>query len=189
MNAPLYTIDRWPHGWSICSVDSPGIPLTALTDFTTHHPHPEELRISAGIAHHLKHTSRPRTVLVIGTDRSLSKWSAQIRAGLAVLPDRELAWWTGLDVGTSSASIYAALASHPSAQEAAAYSRGTTPQDSADFARCQNLLALFPLWKPRLPKVAATWPKTSWFAIIHRWDEIAASPPDIQTQILHSIRA
>lgn len=44
--------------------------------------------------------------------------------------------------------------------------------DPADFGRCYRLLKIMPSWRPRLPEVAALFPK--WTGLVSAWDELTA---------------
>jgi hypothetical protein len=182
---PLYTLERWPHGWLLCG--DGGVPLNAMTEISGLFP-PDAL-CSTAIAHHFNASARldiNRVVLCVGTPNALELWQAEIRQQIAGLPPQER-WWRGLDVGLSSAAIFAALASSSDHFAARRYARGAVPRDSEDFGRCQRLVAGMG-WRDRLTQVAEAYPETKWPAIIARWDEIeAAAPGHRRTEILQSL--
>lgn len=47
-----------------------------------------------------------------------------------------------------------------------------TPMDPSDFGRCHRLLQHFPLYRLRLPEVAARYPQ--WVGLVREWDELTA---------------
>lgn len=74
-------------------------------------------------------------------------------------------WAAGRDTGTSSLTIYHVMTGNPSHHHGY-----DTPSDPSDFGRCYRLLKLFPQWKPRMPEVAAKFPK--WKRLVAEWDEL-----------------
>lgn len=75
-------------------------------------------------------------------------------------------WLMGDDTGISSKTICSVMTG------SAAPEWADTPSDPDDFGRCYRLLALFPLWRSRLPEVAAKYPK--WGPMVAAWDELVA---------------
>lgn len=73
-------------------------------------------------------------------------------------------WWLERgDVGSSSATMFAAFSGTPSPLPLG------VPLDRVDFKRCKDLLDLIPEWRPQLDKVTTMFP---WFApFIDRWEE------------------
>ncbi len=188
---PRYILERWPHGWIISGAETAGVPIDVLTECKRIFK--KGALMDMGLGHHYKVTGRPYVVFVITeTEKDAKAWRAHVDASIASLPPQER-WWKGMDVGTSSAAIFAALCdrSFPGlkfqAEETAR--GGSTPADGGDFGRCFRLLQAIPGWKDRLPEVAAAYPATRWPAIIARWDEIAAADDLTKHKILSSIAA
>lgn len=85
-------------------------------------------------------------------------------------------WWYGVDVGLSSAAIFATLCpDRRLAEKAAVYSFGSTPRDADDLSRCVLLLQKFPEWRGRLNEVAAKYPDTAWPEIVAAWDALESA--------------
>lgn len=76
-------------------------------------------------------------------------------------------WLASRDVGVSSATIFSVMMGYPSP-----FGRYDHPYDSADFGRCDRLLAHFPEWKPRLLEVSAKYP--FWDPFVRAWDKLTA---------------
>lgn len=181
MNAIRYTIEVWPHGWTLSGQN--GIPASALGDCIKLFP--KSAVIDNGIASHLRRTGHPNVVMTIGIPNELKLWRAEIVASLADMP-KLTQWWLGVDVGLSSAAIFAVFSSlHQS--DAANFSNGAVPLDSADFGRCMRLIEKFPEWRDHLNKVADAYPETKWPSIVARWDELEKLDAPAVTKILASI--
>jgi hypothetical protein len=177
---PRYTIEVWPHGWLICG---PGgaVPLTALGESSKLFP--KTAVLATGIPHHFRASGRPDVVLCVASLAELRKWSAQIEASIAFLPPEER-WWKGLDVGSSSAAVFAVFCHEQFRSAAQETGRGAVPRDADDFGRCARLLTLFPQWRENLSRVAAAYPETKWPALVARWSELEAATPTDRTAIL-----
>jgi len=97
--------------------------------------------------------------------------SSQIALGLcprATPAGDPHAWIVGGDTGTSSETIWAVMMGVPRKRGA------DVPYDPDDFGRCYRLLKLMPEWRPRLPEVAAAYPRSAWGQLVDRWDEMTA---------------
>jgi hypothetical protein len=172
MTSPLYTVERWPHGWTISAIPTEsGVPLHALDECLKLFP--KGSIMDHGIAGHLRRHRRMFAVFVIGTATDLSAWRGEILADLAHLPRGER-WWKGLDVGTSSAAIFAVF-SNLHREAARDLSRGAVPHDADDFGRCKRLLELFPEWIASLDLVAIAHPDTPWPRLVERWQDLTAA--------------
>ena len=181
---PRYTIERWPHGWTISSTgDMPGIPIDALGECMPMFP--KKAHLDTGIAHHLKTFSYPSVILcVVHPDEGI-KWRAEIESKLANHPP-EARWWHGFDVGKSSAAIFSCFSTYYPGS-VASFAAGAVPTDSSDLGRCISLLNLFPEWRENLQRVALVYPNTLWPQIIARWSELEAASPADQTKILTTL--
>jgi hypothetical protein len=183
---PHYIIQRWPLGWVLCppSIDIRGIPMDALNECLKLFP--KNSVIETGICHHLRETSTPEAVICIATPANAKKWREHILKAIAGLPPQDR-WWKGLDVGCSSAAIFAVLGDLRFTAPATRMSRQSVPSDAADFGRCSRLIQLFPEWKAQLQQVAEAYPTTRWPAIVARWDELEAATPEEQSRILSTL--
>ena len=184
-----YVIERWSHGWVICSVyPNTGIPMIAMSECLSLCP--EGSVIDSGIAHHLRETYMStggrNVVMCVGQPNDLSAWRKEINSDLDKL-DPQSKWWRGLDVGTSSASIFAVFCDDGWKYAAGEIGKGSTPSDADDFGRCKRLLDTFPEWRKNLHKVPEAYPDTKWGKIIERWDALEKAEPKQQTEILRSI--
>lgn len=183
MTSPLYTIERWPHGWTISAVPGEsGVPLNALDECLKLFPKGSVM--DNGIAGHLRRSRRISAVFAVGRMKNLTIWRGEITASLASLPPQER-WWKGLDVGTSSASIFAVFA-NSNRLAARDLGRGSVPLDADDFGRCKRLLDLFPEWRAELDSVAEAYPDTLWPRLIPRWAELEAADVDTLNSILRN---
>lgn len=184
MNSPLYSIEVWPHGWTI---SGPGarVPIRALNDSL---PLFKKAEMDFGLARSLRVNGHPDTVFAVGNPSKLAKWRKEIADGNAHLYP-EAQWWLGSDVGLASSAIFAVFSTvHRMA--ARDYSGGAVPRDSDDFGRCTRLLALFPGWRARLSEVATAYPETKWPALVARWSHLEAAPDDItRDQLIDSLTA
>lgn len=146
---------------------------------------PKGAVMDPGIAHHYTQSTGRSVFVAIATSREAKCWEKEIEASIATLPLQER-WWKGLDVGMSSAAMFATFADQPWQLAADKMGCGAVPRDSADFGRCLRLLNLFPEWRDRLGEVAAKYPG-QWQAVIARWTELENAPPTQQNEILRSI--
>lgn len=179
---PRYTIERWPHGWLLCGPDGhSGIPANALSECQGLFP--KKAVMNAAIPHHLRAHGNRNVVFCVGVASELALWSSEIAFAIRGLPAQER-WWKGLDVGMSSAAIFAVFCEPQFQFEAKEMSRGAIPRDADDFGRCCRLLDAFPEWRPQLNRVAEAYPETKWKTIVDRWDEIANAPASDATTIL-----
>jgi hypothetical protein len=182
---PRYIVERWPRGWLICG---PGgtVPFSALSEVQKLFP--KTAVMDLGIPHHFKASGRSDVVMcVVDAGAERNAWRTEILASLAGLPADER-WWRGLDVGSSSAAVFAALVERPHLRLAASeFAKGAAPADADDFGRCERLLKLFPQWRARLPEVAAAYPETKWPSIVARWDELEAAPVGARSKLLREI--
>lgn len=76
-----------------------------------------------------------------------------------------LEWMMSGDTGTSSETILSVM-------EGAPCRSPSEPADPGDFGRCHRLLQHFPLYRLRLPEVAAMYPV--WTGLVREWDELTA---------------
>lgn len=76
-------------------------------------------------------------------------------------------WRNGRDTGTSSLTIWSVVTGFPSP-----HGHYDVPYDPSDFGRCYRLLALFPDWLSKLPKVAAKYPQ--WEPFVCEWSTLTA---------------
>lgn len=183
---PTYIIERWPYGWVLCgpSAMAAGIPADALKECMPLFGKNDG--IDAGITHHLRQSGRTTAVMCIVSPANGRHWRREITESLAGLPPQER-WWKGVDVGKSSAAMFAALCDSRWFYAADNFGESCTPQDAGDFGRCKRLLDAIPEWRPLLSKVAEKYPETKWPAIIARWAELEAATPETQTQILRNL--
>lgn len=179
-----YSLERWPLGWVFCSTDKPVIPMDALSECLPILP--RDAVMDGGIVHYLRQNGVSRAVMCIVTKEQGEIWRAEITKAIQQLPPQER-WWKGLDVGTSSAAIFAMFADSPWSLRASEFGGKSTPSDAADFGRCKRLLDLFPEWRAQLDKVGEAYPTTNWPKIVARWAEIEAAPPKIQNEILRNL--
>jgi hypothetical protein len=183
--SPLYTIDVWPHGWTLSGpTDQPGLPMNALHDSMKLFPRSAEMCLD--IAHHLKMANFPRVVLCIATPDQSRKWREEILEAIKAFPPQRR-WWLGLDVGQSSMALFSCFCSLDLAGPARDMSRAAAPCDAADFGRCMRLLQMFPEWRARLDEVASAFRHTKWPAIIARWDELEQATAPHRSRILREI--
>lgn len=183
---PSYIIERHKHGWLICKPPRVGgVPLTALSECESLFP--KGAVIDIAIPHHYIASGKADVVFCIVTPPDRMLWRKEIEAAIAGF-DPESRWWAGLDVGTSSASIFAVFCGEGLRWAADNYGKRSVPADADDFGRCSRLLAQFPEWKANLNRVAEAYSDTTWPAIIARWEELEAAPNEKKTEILRSIR-
>lgn len=181
-----YTIERHTHGWLLCAPPSRGgVPQDALAECGKIFPQNSVLDL--GIPQHFNAAGRmTKVVSCIGTPKDLHAWRAEIESSLQHL-DPEDRWWRGLDVGASSAALFAVFC-RPSLRFAADHlGRASVPRDASDFGRCKRLLQLFPDWRNNLHRVAEAYPETKWPALVARWPELEAADCDSLGEILITI--
>ena len=182
---PEYAIERWLHGWVLSGIPpNDGIPMTALGECDALFE--QGSLIDTGIVHHLNKSGKNggrNAVFCVGSVSSLKEWRKEINEELAKM-EHQYRWWCGLDVGASSASIFAVFCSSCWKDAAAEMGNGSTPKDADDFGRCKRLLDVFPEWRTQLNKVAEAYPDTKWGKIVERWDEIEKSEPKKQSEVL-----
>lgn len=187
-NGPLYIIERWPHGWVICSppMQARGVPMNALSECCPLSP--KTAVMDQGICNHLRESgASPNAVMVIIPTKADGKaWRGEIEESLSYGKDAEVAWFTGTDTGLSSKTIFGVLASNAMLRFRVLDSGMYEPSDGDDFGRCQRLVDMMG-WRERLPEVAEKYPDSKWPAIIARWDEIKSAIPSRQYEILKSI--
>jgi hypothetical protein len=171
MTAKSYSVEKLPHGYLICGSDG-GIPLTALRELESLAT-PKTV-IDLGIVHHYRVSGKPHVVYCLVEPAAQADWRNEIRQAIASLPPEER-WWRGLDVGLSSASVFAVFAAEPFKTFAREYGRGAVPRDADDFGRCVRLLEMFPHWKRDLHRVSESYPATAWATVIEEWDRLAAA--------------
>jgi len=182
---PRYVIERWPHGWVLCGANGvPGIPTDALNECTNLFP--KKAGIYSGIVHHLREMGRYKTVICVALEADAKKWYAEIEKAIKHMPAQER-WWKGLDVGKSSAAVFAVFCEDQWRRSAEDVGEASTPRDADDFGRCKRLLDLFPEWRARLGEVAKKYYSTLWPPIIDRWAELEAAPQERQSAILREI--
>lgn len=185
-NSSNYVIECWPHGWLICAPEGQrSIPCTALAECSKLFP--KKAVMANCIAHHFNTVGHRNVVVAVATPLKLGVWRTEINHAIAELPPEER-WWKGLDVGTSSAAIFAVFSSCFSF-EAYDFARVSVPCDADDFGRCTRLLALFPKWREELHRVADAYPETKWPILVARWAEIEAEDVKRQTGILRALTA
>lgn len=99
-------------------------------------------------------------------DPAVAAAEEQRRADAAKDP---MSWIMGPDTGISSITIWHVMTGRPWTD---ADFRPNVPHDPSDFGRCHRLLQAFPSWRPRLPEVAALYPK--WGPMVREWDRMTA---------------
>jgi len=78
-------------------------------------------------------------------------------------------WIVNGEVGVSSKTIWAVMMGVVTGKQECNW-RHDTPKDPDDFKRCHKLIMAIPEWRPRLPEVAAVFPK--WIPFIREWDKL-----------------
>lgn len=184
-NTPKYVVERHEHGWLICSAPhQAGLPLDCLSEVGALFS--RKAVMLTGVGDYYQKSGRAKVVFAIAEPAAGERWISEIRADLATLPPQE-AWWFGVDVGMSSAAIFAVFCDETFKNAAHEFANGATPRDADDFGRCVNLLRLFPEWKSQLHRVAEAYPKTGWPRIVARWSELESSDATTCSGILASI--
>jgi hypothetical protein len=180
-----YVIERWPLGWLLCGTSGyAGVPTDALSECEKLFP--KNADIVLGIPHHFHAIGKREVALCVATPADTKKWCAQIEQSIAHLPPQER-WWKGLDVGMSSAAIFAVFCEVPFRFYAKEMSKSAVPRDAHDFRRCSQLLELFPEWRANLNKVSEAYTETKWPAVVARWNEFTNTPTTALSQILACI--
>jgi hypothetical protein len=183
-----YTIERWPLGWLLCSPPSTnGIHMGAMSECLGMFP--KDVLLFPGIAHHFNASGDHLHVVVcVASKTDGQAWEAEITESLKDAEPHDR-WWMGVDVGTSSAALFAVLAPKNWQWCADYMGRQSAPLDASDFGRCLRLVNAFPGWRERLLEVAEKYAATRWPRIIARWDALAAASPEEQTRILREINS
>lgn len=183
---PSYIVQRWPHGWLVCASElGVGIPVTAISELLPLLK--KGAVIHSGISHHFNALGDSSVIACLGSIDELKLWEEEIKERITNYQP-EQRWWAGLDVGLSSATIFAVLAKDSNVQrQAAAYSNGAVPHDADDLSRCLQLIEEFPTWKEELHKVATAHPNTKWPKIIAKWDELKNASKTMQGKLLQEI--
>jgi hypothetical protein len=125
--------------------------------------------------------------MCITTPEKAKIWEKEINSTLETL-EPEQKWWHGLNVGTSSTSIFSTFCQPSLQRETKEYSKGSTPQDSSDLQRCFDLLKIFPAWRENLVEVSKKYPKTKWKEIVANWEILEKSNREEQTLLLQQIQ-
>ncbi len=181
-----YILERRAHGWLLCSVPGVnGIPMNAFEECAVLFP--KNAVIDSAIAHHVLRSENRNVVLCIVTPEESRLWRQEITESIKSIFSPQERWWKGLDVGSSSAAIFAVFCDLQFTRDAREYSRQSIPLDAADFGRCKRLLDLFPEWRVTLSLVGSAYPDTAWSKIIARWAELEAATPERQSEILRTI--
>lgn len=148
---------------------------------------PDDAVVNPGITHHYNTVGHlGEVVFAVMSTRGGIEWEKEIAESIHAL-DPQMRWWKGVDVGRSSAAIFAVLADDHIRDSANTFGEAPVPYDSGDFGRCKRLIDLFPAWRVRLKEVADKHPSTKWPSIIARWDEIEKADGKTQTEILRNI--
>lgn len=184
--SPRYMLERWPLGWLLCATEpgSNGVPVDALSECMPLFK--KNAVMDSGIVHHLRETGRRDVIVCIATERDSREWRAEIDKSLASLNPQER-WWKGLDVGLSSAAIFAVFCDMRWRDMAKDMGHASVPHDGDDFGRCKRLIDMFPQWRSELYRVADEYPDTMWPKIIARWDELEKATPEQQYKILNEL--
>lgn len=112
---------------------------------------------------------------VLVSEESGKEWRTEITAENAMRysGDLEKQWLFGVDIGTSSLTLFLVLGDNTRIAGThllrTGSESGSVPHDSDDFGRCFRLLERFPDWRPRLAEVSARFPK--WTPFITQWAE------------------
>jgi len=148
--------------------------------------------MNPGIAHHYEMTQFPNnSVFVIcHNHQAATDWHKEINEKIAIYPP-ELRWLYGIDTGTSSLTIFAALASVKTDISYHSYLKKykqtpSTPSDASDLGRCIRLCDKLD-WHDRIPELADFFPTSHWPAIAARWQELREATPANATEILRAI--
>ena len=164
---------------------SRGIPLNALVECSSIFS--SNAVIDGGILHHLSQSGCTKAVFCIGQPDELKEWRNEINSSLVGFAP-QAKWWLGLDVGKSSAAIFAVFAEEGCwCHKAKKFGNGSTPADADDFGRCKRLLDMFPEWRTKLNKIVEAYPNTKWGKVIERWEELEKAEPKRQDEILKEI--
>lgn len=155
-----YTIERHPHGWLVIG----SVPLDDFVRFLKSMP--EGSGLDCGIAWHYR-----ANTCIIESDEAGKKWEAEIEQKIRDLPAAER-WLSGLHVGISSRTMFAALADSTALMAESGRGQFTpdTPYDAADFGRCFGLLEMMPEWRSKLSRVSDKHPE--WRLLIDNWSEL-----------------
>lgn len=109
--------------------------------------------------------------LAVSRPEAVEAWRGEIAASAAerAAGDPAKEWIMGVDVGTSSLTIFSVLALPELAIVALKKNPfpGSTPLDAADFGRCSRLLDTVPGWRERVVEVAERYP--GWKPFVRDW--------------------
>lgn len=111
-------------------------------------------------------------LLAVSSKKNAPLWIQAVADGAALRSkgDREIAWLTGPDTGTSSLTIFSVLSHGHAAQGAGRRGTPSHPHDPDDFGRCHRLLKAMPEWRSRLGEVAARYPE--WAGLVREWADL-----------------
>lgn len=111
-------------------------------------------------------------LLAVSSKENAPLWIQAVADGAALRSegDREIAWLTGPDTGTSSLTIFSVLSHGHAAKAAARRGAPSPPWDPDDFGRCYRLLKAIPEWRSRLGEVAAQYPE--WAGLVREWADL-----------------
>ena len=187
MNKLQYALEKWDLGWLICApVGQKGILVNALREHLK--VFDRGAVVVPGIAHHYRVSGRPEVVYAVASPANVKVWSKEITDSLSGFHP-EARWWRGVDVGLSSAAIFAVLAKDLAwSEEAREYSNGATPGDADDLGRCFRLMDAMGWGRGDLDRVAAEYLGGNWPAIIGRWAELVMGDAARQNEILREIQ-
>lgn len=186
---PNYILERWPHGWLVSPPENQsGIPIQAFAEIETLLNKGKKMVVDGNIGHHYI-TQGKNVTLCIGNPDELKLWEDEINKSIQHKPPATR-WWQGLDVGSSSATIFGKLVSKDCPQKDAAtrFGKGSYPKDCQELERCFRLLKIFPEWKKELHQVAKAFPQSPWPQIIENWEALEnASTNAERNKILQEI--
>lgn len=167
---PSFIIERWPHGWLICTPqdsNQSGIPITALNECLPLFP--AEACMDSGVARYYRY--QRRAVLAVGDKDGLGDWREAIDKELSWMSD-ESRWYLGCDTGMSSLTMFFKLASDRKQANEAFEEIGRKPHhphDADDFGRCFRLVEKMK-WHERIGEMADLSPE--WKDIADRWQQL-----------------
>ena len=178
---PTYLLERHPHGWLLKPAPGQdGVPLFALNEACGLFRKRDRAVIHPGIAQALD------AIAALGREKEMDTWAGELDAAANAYEDRPYGWLHSTRMGTSSATLFIALANPYLREQCAgrfqrllAHWTPSVPSDSADFGRCIGLLDWVPDWQARLPEVPAYWQATHpavakrWADLIQDWSLVA----------------
>ena len=165
-----YSLVRFEHGWVLCApYGSAGVPMNALMEVSELFG--KDMVMDPGIIHSLRARGMDNAVSSVCTKEGSAVWREEIERELRQANlSEEAIWWSGCNVGTSSATIFSVLSSSYSADHIKAImSIPSLPSDGGDFARCVDLVDQLG-WRERLGEVSAQYP--DWSGIVENWDRL-----------------